>query len=93
MKKRKLQFWSIVITLFALVAWTTYLSIFGSFTGSDDSATAAIAQLAPTYTPWFNSVFEPSATLELVIFIAQGALGTVALGLCLWLFKRNKKHA
>lgn len=92
MKRHKLKYWMILLVLLSLVGWTTYLSVTSSFVGTDDQATEAIQQLAPQYTPWFSSVFEPSSTLELLIFLAQGAIGVLVLGICLALYKRQQKR-
>lgn len=51
------------------------------FTGSDDQATAAIAQNAPGYQPWFAPFWTPpSKEIESLIFALQAALGTGILG-------------
>ncbi len=89
MKRNNFKYWMIVLVLLSLVGWTTYLSITASFLGTDDQATEAIQQLAPQYTPWFSSLFEPSSTLEVFIFVAQGAIGVMVLAICLALYKRQ----
>jgi cobalt/nickel transport protein len=46
------------------------------FGGSDDAAGALIAQLRPSYKPWFSSIWEPpSGEIASMLFALQAALG------------------
>ena len=52
-----------------------------TFGGSDDRATAAIAQLAPGYRPWIEPAWKPpSPTVESLLFALQAAAGAGFLG-------------
>ena len=51
------------------------------YTGTDNQATAAIAEQDPDYRPWFESVFSPSSpSVESGLFALQAALGGGVLG-------------
>jgi cobalt/nickel transport protein len=51
------------------------------FAGADGQAEAAIAKIAPGYTPWFKPVFEPpSGEIQCALFALQAALGAGFLG-------------
>lgn len=80
----------IVALLLLLVAWTTYLSLAGGFEGTDDRATQAVQALAPQHVPWFSSFFEPSESLEVILFVAQGAFGALMVGLGLWIYGKYR---
>jgi cobalt/nickel transport protein len=52
-----------------------------AYGGSDEAATAAVAQVDPGYEPWFSPLFEPSsAEVESGLFALQAALGAGAFG-------------
>ena len=51
------------------------------FTGTDNQATAAIAEQDPAYRPWFASLLPPlSPSVESGLFALQAALGGGVLG-------------
>ena len=51
------------------------------FLGTDNQATAAIAEQAPGYRPWFASLLPPlSPSVESGLFALQAALGGGVLG-------------
>lgn len=52
-----------------------------AFAGTDSQAQAAIAALAPDYTPWFAPLFEPpGGEVETLLFALQAALGAGFIG-------------
>lgn len=62
------------------------------FGGADGQAEGVIAEIAPDYTPWFESLFEPaSGEIESLLFALQAALGTGVLGFGLGYFAGLKK--
>lgn len=49
----------------------------GDYSGSDNQAQQAIAQLDPNYKPWFAPIFEPaSSEIESLLFTLQGSIGS-----------------
>jgi len=53
----------------------------GDFKGSDDKGAEAIAELAPHYKPWFQSLWTPpSDEVQSLLFCVQAALGAGLLG-------------
>ena len=51
------------------------------FLGTDNAATAAVSEQAPSYRPWFASVLPPlSPSVESGLFALQAALGGGVLG-------------
>ncbi|MCW2272944.1 energy-coupling factor ABC transporter substrate-binding protein [Rhodoblastus acidophilus] len=53
----------------------------GDFKGSDDKAVEAIAELAPGYKPWFESLWKPpSDEVQSLLFSLQAAIGAGFLG-------------
>jgi cobalt/nickel transport protein len=52
--------------------------------GTDDAAMAAIERLAPGYIPWVRPAWAPpSATVEVLLFALQAALGAAVLAFIL----------
>ncbi len=55
--------------------------VHGSFTGSDDQGSAAIAALRPGFKPWFHSIWTPpSPEIESLLFALQAAIGASVIG-------------
>jgi cobalt/nickel transport protein len=79
--------------MITLVLGTTYLSLHTNFIGTDDQATEQIMALNKSYEPWFNSIFEPSDTFEVLIFILQGFVGSLILGFCLYAYSKRGQRA
>lgn len=51
------------------------------FKGSDDQAATAVRSLAPSYKPWFSSLFKtPSSEIDTLLFALQAALGAGFIG-------------
>ena len=76
-----------VILLAALPLWLvqTPAEVDGKpveiFTGADDKAKNAIAEIKPDYTPWFSPLFEPaSEEIASLLFALQAALGAGVIG-------------
>lgn len=65
----------------------------GDFRGSDDKAVAAIAELAPDYKPWFESLWKPpSDEVQSLLFSLQAALGAGFLGYVIGRRSAHKKN-
>ncbi|ABZ82831.1 cobalt transport protein cbin [Heliomicrobium modesticaldum Ice1] len=45
------------------------------FAGADDQAGEMIQSVAPSYTPWFESLWEPGESAEPLLFGLQAAAG------------------
>jgi cobalt/nickel transport protein len=53
----------------------------GEFGGSDDAASAAIAESQPGFKPWFEPIWKPpSAEIESLLFASQAAFGAGIIG-------------
>lgn len=69
----------------------------GEYKGADGEAQEAIAQIDPTYEPWFKHIFQPpSREIESLLFATQSAIGAGVVGYVIGLYqgrsqsKRNK---
>ncbi len=82
MNRRSLVTALLVLGIVALFA--VPLLVDGStsdFPGTDNQATAVIAEQDPGYRPWFEAVFAPSSpSVESGLFALQAALGGGVLG-------------
>ena len=63
-----------------------------AFVGADSRAEAAIHEVHPQATPWFQPLWAPSREVESLLFALQAALGAGAIGYFLGL-KRGEKRA
>jgi cobalt/nickel transport protein len=52
----------------------------GEFGGSDDQGADQIQEIDPTYTPWFESLWEPPAETASLLFAVQAAIGAAIIG-------------
>ena len=82
MNRRSLVTALLVLGIVALVAVPLLLDAGRSeYTGTDNQATAAIAEQDPDYRPWFASLLPPlSPSVESGLFALQAALGGGVLG-------------
>lgn len=73
----------IAVTIAIVVAPLIFVKD-AEFAGADGLAGDAIAEIAPDYEPWFNSLFEPaSGEIESLLFASQAALGAGVCGFIL----------
>ncbi|NRF91472.1 energy-coupling factor ABC transporter substrate-binding protein [Paenibacillus frigoriresistens] len=59
----------------------------GEFGGSDDAAEQLIQSIAPSYRPWFSSLFELPSETESMLFALQAAIGAGFIGFAFGFFK------
>lgn len=86
------QNWYIAIAVIAL-AITPLIFVRGKYEGADGQAESAIAEISPTYEPWFQPLFEPaSGEIESLLFASQAAIGAGVIGYVIGLSQgRNQK--
>lgn len=66
-----------LVILFIIVPIALGMATGAKFDGSDGKAQAAITDIQPRYTPWFQPLFKPpSAEIESLLFALQASLGT-----------------
>ena len=59
-----------------------------AFLGADSIAEEEIQNMAPSYVPWFNAIFEPaSGEVESLLFALQAAIGAGFIGYVVGLYK------
>ncbi|MCY9663805.1 energy-coupling factor ABC transporter substrate-binding protein [Paenibacillus alginolyticus] len=59
----------------------------GEFGGSDAAAEQLIQSIAPSYRPWFSSLFELPSETESMLFALQAAIGAGFIGFAFGFFK------
>jgi cobalt/nickel transport protein len=80
--------WLLVSAVVLLAIVPLILVKGGKFSGSDDQAKNAIAEIQPGYKPWFSSVMEPaSSEVSSLLFATQAALGAGIVGYVIGLYK------
>lgn len=90
MRKYKNLFLLIIVVF--LIASPLFLLPDAGFEGTDDLAGEAIEELNPSYTPWFDSLWEPgSEAAEKLIFLFQGAVGLSFIGYYFWTKSKGLK--
>ena len=64
-----------------------------TFIGTDSAATTHIEENHAGYTPWFQTIFEPSSgEVESGLFALQAALGAGALGFVLGTMRERRRQ-
>jgi len=91
MKRKNFINAGIILFALALVLFQFVLPKIGSnFEGTDDQAVGIINEIAPNYTPWAESLWEPSGEWgETVLFALQTALGLSII--VFYFLKRNAR--
>lgn len=71
----------LVLLAIALIVVPLVIKPQANYEGADGQAEEVINQIAPNYTPWFSSLYEPpSGEIESLLFSIQAALGAGIIG-------------
>ncbi|MTI81138.1 MAG: energy-coupling factor ABC transporter substrate-binding protein [Firmicutes bacterium] len=86
------------IILFLLVIILAVFPLFvqnnAEFKGADDQSEKLIGELAPSYEPWFNSLWAPpSGEIESLLFSLQAAIGSIVIGYVIGFGHARKKYS
>ena len=89
---------TIVITIIVAIAVVSshflLAGVIGRLQGTDDQSVAIIQSVAPQYSPWFRSLWEPgSDAAETVLFAFQTVIGISVIILYIVLNERKKVKA
>lgn len=83
----------LIIALLAIIAVPVLFMPTTIFIGTDDKAINLIAETAPNYKPWLQSIWKPEAGTEALLFTLQAAVGSFVLGYILGLLRGKSKVA
>lgn len=68
--------WLLILAVIALAVVPLFIAQGAEFGGADGEAEAAITEIYPDYTPWFEPIFEPaSGEIESLLFALQAVIG------------------
>ncbi|MFD2212514.1 MULTISPECIES: energy-coupling factor ABC transporter substrate-binding protein [Bacillaceae] len=86
------------LLLFLLVILLAIFPLFlqkdAEFGGADGQAEEMIGELAPSYEPWFSSIWEPpSGEIESLLFSLQAAAGAIFIGYVIGFGRARKKYS
>ncbi|WP_281887464.1 energy-coupling factor ABC transporter substrate-binding protein [Paenibacillus sp. YYML68] len=76
-----------IVAVVIALAVIPLLWIDSDFGGADGKAEELIAELAPSYEPWFSSFFELPSETESMLFALQAAIGASVIGYVLGLMR------
>lgn len=86
------QNWYLAIAVIVL-AVTPLIFVRGEYGGADGQAEEAIAEIHPTYEPWFQPIFEPaSGEIESLLFSSQAAIGAGVIGYAIGLYRGRNQN-
>ncbi len=92
-KSNSATIWLLLVVVLLLVGAALWLNPGSEFGGADGLAEQAISEVAPTYKPWFENIWQPpGGETESLLFALQAALGSGFLGYYFGL-KRGEKQA
>jgi cobalt/nickel transport protein len=73
--------WLLIAAVILLIVIPFLLNPKSEFTGADDAASSAIAEIAPAAHPWFEPIWSPpGAETQSLLFALQAALGAGVIG-------------
>ena len=85
--------WWLILSAVALIV-APLVFVKGEYSGADGQAHDAIAEIKPSYEPWFETIIEPaSGEVESFLFATQAALGAGAIGYIIGLYKGRKQSS
>lgn len=74
---RKMKNLLLIMLVFGLLISALIINKDAEFSGADAQAKKVIADVDPTYHPWFTPIWEPpSPEVESLLFAVQAAIGT-----------------
>lgn len=68
-----------MLALFALIIAAPILTG-GEFTGTDNQASALVAEAVPGHEPWFTPLMTPPPAVEGLLFTLQAVIGALVIG-------------
>lgn len=81
-----------VVILLAIIP--LFLINDSEFGGADGQAEEAVAEIAPDYEPWFNSLWEPpGGETESLLFALQAAIGAGIIGYIFGFYRARNKFS
>ncbi len=84
----------LLVLLAAIFIVPFFIDHGGEFGGADGEAEDQIMLIAPSYEPWFESLYEPaSGEIESLLFTLQGSLGTAVIFYILGYYRRTRKDS
>lgn len=87
---------NIVLFIFVILLAVTplFLQKDAAFEGADGQAEEVIGEIAPTYEPWFHTIWEPpSGEIESLLFSLQAAIGAIVIGYVVGYDRARKKYS
>ncbi len=79
-----------LIAIVSIIAVAYTFNLASDLVGADDKGGELIQGIVPDYQPWFNSIWTPSATLEVGLFMVQGLIGLVIIGYVVHRLRKKK---
>lgn len=77
----------------AIIIAPLILKMGSEFGGADDQAEGVITEIYPDYEAWAEPLWEPpSGEIESLLFSVQVAIGALAIGYVLGVFKERHKN-
>lgn len=90
--KNKRYILLIVLVIISLAVIPLLMRPNAEFSGADAQAQDAIAEIAPDYKPWAESILKlPSGEVESLLFSLQAGIGGLIVGYALAYFKYGRK--
>lgn len=95
MKKKTIISIVLLLLLCVVIIIFPLMSIKDSeFGGADDKAGDVVAEINPTYEPWFESIIElPGGETESMLFALQAALGAGVIGYGFGYYVSRRKYS
>ncbi len=92
-RRTKIIYLAGLIAIISIIVIAYAFNLASDLVGADDKGGELIQGIVPDYQPWFNSIWTPSASLEIGLFMVQGLIGLAIIGYVVHRLRRKKVKA
>ena len=92
-RRTKIIYLAGLIAIISIIAIAYAFNLASDLVGADDQGGELIRGIVPDYQPWFNSIWTPSASLEIGLFMVQGLIGLAIIGYVVHRLRKKKVKA
>lgn len=90
-KRTRMAYLVGLAAIVAVIAVAYFFNLTSDLKGADDRGGELIQGIVPDYQPWFNSIWTPSSTMEIGLFMLQTLIGLAIIAYVVHRFRKGKR--